>query len=176
MARGWYGDRESHSIVASGANVRKNLGMSFAARGKSKRSKSRKTYYKGKIITVPKGKNLYIGRSVKDTPPEGFSSVREIRDTLDKIERDYMKVAIDRKTFNARLMRLVGIVKQTQKGELGEPKNKRTAIAMINRMRRRWNFKPVENKAKKYPTKKQRRAAKRNIKKAHRSIAKKYGR
>lgn len=165
MTKGWKGDKNRHKIASRGSNVRRKI-------SKTGMSKPRMTYYGGKAIKVPPGQNVYLGRTVKDTPPEGFSNLREVRDVLDKIERDYMRVVIDRKTFNARLMRLVGIVRRTKRGELGEAKNKRTAIAMINRMRKRWNFKPVLNKAKKYPTKKQIRASKRNIKKAQQSFRK----
>lgn len=47
--------------------------------------------------------NVYLGNRVKDSPPEGLSSVRETEDICDAILRDYKTGKISKQTANGRL-------------------------------------------------------------------------
>jgi len=108
-----------------------------------KQEKLRATEEYNITIYIPADENLYLGRDVKDRGVKGYSTIAEIKDTAKEIEKDLNAGVIDRKTANARLMRLRLIVKNTKRGQLRLKKNKQKAIAEINKIRKRIGFKPV---------------------------------
>jgi hypothetical protein len=125
--------------------------------------------------------NVYLGTQIEDEGEKGFSTIKEIEDTIKEIEEDmvsYYKVSepkkaynyymdgkkkvfikiedlrslnlekgerwvLNRKTANARLMRLALIVKKSTKGQLESKSNKEKALKIINNFRIRIDFNPI---------------------------------
>jgi hypothetical protein len=124
----------------------------------------RRTIVDGKPVRVPVGEHLYLGRSVEDEPPRGYSSAGEVEGTCERILVDLEAGDIGRKTANSRLMRLKGIVEQTKQGSLGDKADKAEAIQAINSARASVGFKPVSaSTGPVRPTDKQVEADRRNV-------------
>lgn len=123
----------------------------------------------GRKVQVPEGAGMYLGRTVEDVGPGGYTNISEIRNTAKRVKADLDAGVIDRRTANARLMRLKGIVEQTKTGPLAKRENKVTAIKEINKVRKaidpEWKSLSTDPGPER-PTPKQTRAAKENIKKA----------
>lgn len=103
----------------------------------------RVTSTNGGFVQVPKEEYMYLGRTVKQHDPLGYSHLSEVKGTVDGILNDHEKGLISRRMVNARLMRLVGIVDQTKLGELADDKNKVKAKKIINQGRKKMGFNPV---------------------------------
>jgi len=148
--------------------AKKNIKKAIKASEKISEREHRKTLTKsGRVVTVPEDEYLYLGRTVRDVGPKGYSHISEVRGTLRRIEVDLKRGVISRKTANARIMRLKAIVEQSKQGELGTASGKRKAVSIINEHRIKLGFSPVEpSTGPRRPTPAQKRAAKRNIKKA----------
>ena len=138
--------------------------MSPEERARAMPDDRRATLVRGKVVHVPPDEYMYLGRTVRDRPPKGYSHVSEVKGTADRILYDYRHGVIMRKTANARLMRLVAIVEQSKLGELKLKKNKILAKQIINSRRAKLGFEPVSLAVTPgRPTKAQIEAAKRNI-------------
>jgi len=109
-----------------------------------KQEKCRKTLENRKVVCIPTNKSLYLGRDVKDVGALGFSTIREVKQTAQEIEKDLNNNIIDRKTASARLMRLFLIIRNTKRGQLRLKNKKQKAIEEVNKVRRRVGFKPVK--------------------------------
>ena len=100
----------------------------------------------GKVEQRPPGKNIYLDQSVADLGREGYSNVFEITRTLQRIEQDFRRGAIDRNKLNLRLIALALQVKRSNKGELGTKVGQYRAIYRINVIRERHSLKPLSTK------------------------------
>ena len=92
---------------------------------------------------IPTKKFMYLGRSVKDYPPKGYSSLAEIEGTCRAISKDLAAGVISPKTANARYMRLKLIAERSEKGQLASREAKNRAHEIINEWRIRDGFKPI---------------------------------
>ena len=137
--------------------------------GVTKGTKFRKTMDKsGKEVRVSEGNYLYLGRTVNDRGPVGYSHVSEIRDTLVVMKKEHNKGIIDSRTLNARQMTLKGIVEQSKEGEFEQKGKKISAIREINQQRKTLGWKTLSYDLKpERPTKAQKEASKVNIETAN---------
>ncbi|MFX1453752.1 MAG: hypothetical protein ACFFDB_00120 [Promethearchaeota archaeon] len=101
------------------------------------------TWEDGKTVDVKKG-NVYLGRDVEDEGEAGYSTVKEIKDTIAQIEIDYNNGIITRRQLNSRLMRLSFIAVKSGKGDLKDENKKIEALKIINEFRENVGFEQLD--------------------------------
>jgi len=109
------------------------------------KAEGRPTWERGKYVEVAREKgNVYLGRDVPDIQVKGFSNVTEFRNTMEEIEEDFKKGAIDRKTMNSRLNRLYLIADKSRKGTMADKSTRDKVKKEINKRRKEFGLKPLE--------------------------------
>ena len=86
-------------------------------------------------------KYVYLGKRVRDVPPKGLSSVREVQGIANSIVADTRSKRISRRKANARLLTLWFAVKRVFRGSA-----RRKALSAINKARRALKLKPIKPK------------------------------
>jgi len=109
----------------------------------------RYTIENGRLVKVPNGENLYLGRDVKDVGKKGYDQEIEVINTLREIEKDYEEFKkrfnkpYARLVINGRLMRLALIVSNDTDFNCQQ---KEKLLKIINKKRKEMGFKPIDIK------------------------------